>query len=337
MATVPRWVLAVAAVVVVVAAIDLGVVLVARGGDDAAADTHGVVAVIDPDSARVVDRVDVGTEPTLITTGFGGAWVLNKGEGTVTHIDARSRHVVSTLEPDASANGLAVGAGGIWFAGRALNRSVPLEEAMIERIDPLTGAVDRTFETHTGASVVVATPGSLWTTGYLGGHVRGAARSDTATGEFHQLTLTIYGDLIAAGEDAVYYVGSLGSRVVRVSTVTGKETNEMTLVSDASLAAGNVPALPTAVAVGGGSLWISESDGMILRVDKQLRGISARIPACRNALAVAYGSGAVWAACGNGTVARVDPATDRVSSVVPVGRLPRGIAVGEGAVWVTLD
>ena len=337
MAFVPRWVLAVVGVVVLVAAIDVGVVLVARGGSDATADPGGVVAVIDPGDSHVVARVGVGTQPTSIATGFGGAWVLNKGDGSVTHIDAHSHHVVSTLDPDASANALTVGAGGVWFAGRARGRSAPLEEARLERIDPATGAVDRTFDTHTGAAVVVATPSALWTTGYLGGHVRGAARSDAATGAFERLDLTIYGDLIAAGSDAVYYVGSLGSRVVRVSTGTGKETNEMTLVSDASLAAGHVPANPTGVAVGGGSIWISESDGTILRIDDRLGGISARVPACTNALAVAYGSNAVWVACGNGTVARVEPATNRVSALVQVGRLPRGIAVGEGAVWVTLD
>ena len=57
---------------------------------------------MDPDGARVVARVGVGAQPTLIAAGYGGAWVLNRGEGTVTHIDAHSAHVVSTLEPDAT-------------------------------------------------------------------------------------------------------------------------------------------------------------------------------------------------------------------------------------------
>jgi YVTN family beta-propeller protein len=338
-ATVPRWVLAVVGVVVLVAAVDVGLVLVARSGaGDATPESTGTVAVIDPTNVRVVAHVDVGAQPTLVATGFGGVWVLNKGEGTVTHIDAQSHHVVSTLEPNAVANGLTVGAGGVWFVGRTRELpSAPIEEAKLERIDPATGVVDRTFDTSTGASVVAATNGALWSTGYLGGHVRGAARSDATTGELQRLNLTIYGDLIAAAEDSVYYVGSLGSRVARVSTRTGEEINQMTLVTDAFLAAGHVPANPTGAVFGGGSLWISESDGSILRIDAKLGGIAATIPACRNALAVAYGADAVWAACGNGTVARIDPSTDHVSAIVPVGRLPRGIAAGEGGVWVTLN
>jgi hypothetical protein len=336
---VPRWVLVVVGVVVLVAAVDIGLVLIARNGaDGAAAEPGGTVAVIDPVGARVVARVGVGAQPTLVATGFGGVWVLNQREGTVTHIDAHSHRVVSTLDPDAAANGLTVGAGGVWFVGRTRElASAPIEEAKLERIDPATGSVDRTFDTSTGASVIAATHGALWSTGYLGGHVRGAARSDATTGELQRVTLGIYGDLIAAGEDAVYYVASLGNRIARVSTTTGKQTAEMTLVTAARLAAGYVPANPTGAVVGGGSLWVSESDGTVLRVASSLGRITARIPACSNALAVAYGGGAVWAACGNGTVARIATDTNRVSAVVSVGRLPRGIAAGEGAVWVTLN
>jgi virginiamycin B lyase len=111
----------------------------------------------------------------------------------------------------------------------------------------------------------------------------------------------------------------------------------MTLASDASLASGDIPPNPTDVAVGGGAVWISETDGTVIRIDPRLGGIVASIPACRNALAVAYGEGAAWVACGNDTVVRVDPATDTPGRPIPVGRLPRGIAAGEGAVWVTLN
>ena len=72
MAPVPRWVLVVVGVVVLVAAVDVGLVLVARGNHAAAANPGGVVAVIDPAGARVVAQVEVGVQPTVIATGFGG-------------------------------------------------------------------------------------------------------------------------------------------------------------------------------------------------------------------------------------------------------------------------
>lgn len=335
-----RWVLAVIGVAILAVAVDIGAFVFARGGSTAGIHPASAdsVAVIDPVRGRIVARVAVGRQPTMIRAGFGGAWVLNKADGTVTHIDGLSHKIVDTVEADANANALAVGAGGVWLAGypRA-GGSRSLETAAFERIDPASDTIDRSFLTKTGASVVAAGGGALWSTGYLGRRIRGAARSDARSGAMSQVDIGIYGDLVAADDTAVYYVGSGSDRVARVSTRTGRLTDSMTLATDASLAAGHVPPNPTDVALGGGAVWISETDGTLLRIDRNLSRISASIPACRYALAVAYGEGAVWVACGDKTVVRVDPATNRPADPIAVGRLPRGIAAGDGAVWVTLN
>jgi hypothetical protein len=322
-----------------VAAIDVGVLVATRGGAPAADASAGadLVAVIDPQTSRVVDRVHVGRTPTIVGAGFGGAWVLNKDDGTLTHLDAHSHHVAGTLRLDVVATNLAIGAGGVWFAGRPRgDERDPLEFAKLERINPATGHVDRECNTRAGAFALAAGGNALWTTGIMAGHVRGAARSDATTGAIRKLDLQMYGDMIAADEHAAYWV-STGSHVARVSTRTGLLTSVLPLVSDASLAAGHVPPNPTAVALGGGALWIGAIDGSLIRVDRNLRRVVARIPVCRNALAVAYGEGAAWVACGDATVVRVDPKTDRPGAPIDVGALPRGIAAGDGAVWVTLN
>lgn len=322
------------------AAIDVAVLVLTRNSAPAADAQSGVnlVAVIDPHTSRVVDRVRVGDTPTIVAAGYGGAWVLNKGEGTLMHIDARSHRVVKTLRLDVTATDLAVGAGGVWFAGRPRGDVAhPLEYAKLERINPASGTIDRDFDTRTGASVLAAGGKAVWSTGIMPGHVRGAARSDATTGAMRKVNIEIYGDLIAADDEAAYWVGSIASRVARVSTRTGLLTNSLPLATDASLAAGNVPPNPTDVTLGGGALWISAVDGSLLRIDPNLRGIVASIPVCRNALAVAYGEGAAWVACGNATVVRVDPKTDQAGPPIHVGALPRGIAAGDGAVWVTLN
>jgi DNA-binding beta-propeller fold protein YncE len=335
-----RWVLVVIGIAAVVAAADVGVFVLSHDGTPAAADDvpSGAVAVIDPVAGRLLDEVAVGHLPTMIRAGYGAAWVLNKGDGTVTRIDARSHKVVSTLTPDAVANALTLGAGGVWLAGHPRNDlSGPLELAALQRINPATGAVDRHFVTSTGATVVAAGGGSLWSTGFLGGHIRGAARSDAVSGVMTKLDIGIYGDLVAADDAAVYYVATVGDRIVRVSTRTARQTDMLTLATDASLAAGNLPPNPTDVAVGAGAVWISETDGTVLRIQPRLGKIVASIHACGNALAIAYGEGAVWVACGDNTVVRLDPATDRPAAPISVGRLPRGIAAGAGSIWVTLN
>jgi DNA-binding beta-propeller fold protein YncE len=337
---VPRWVLGVVAAAVAVAAADVTVLVVTRDGTPAAeAQSGGAnrVAVIDPTTSRVVDRVRVGRTPTIVVAGYGGAWVLNKDDGTLTQLDARSHHVVDTLRLDVTATDLAVGAGGVWFAGRPKGDvHDPLEFTKLERIDPATGRIDREFNSRTGAYAFAAGGNALWSTGIMAGHVRGTARSDARTGAMRRLDIQMYGDMIAADENAVYWVSS-GSHVARVSTRTGLLTKVLPLVSDASLAAGHVPPHPTAVAVGGGAVWISAIDGSLIRVDPNLRRVVTRIPVCRYALAVAYGGGAVWVACGDATVVRVDPKTDRPGAPIHVGALPRGIAAAGGMVRVTLN
>jgi DNA-binding beta-propeller fold protein YncE len=338
---VPRWVLGVVAAALAVAAIDVAVFFVARDGTPAAgAQSAGadLVAVIDSTTSRVVDRVHVGRTPTIVVAGYGGAWVLNKDEGTLTHLDAHSHHVVATLPLDVTATDLAVGAGGVWFAGRPKGDvHDPLEFTKFERIDPATGRIDRAFDTRTGAFVLAAGGHALWSTGIMAHHVRGAARSDATTGAMRTVDTQMIGDLIAADDQAAYWVSSGGKRIARVSTRTGLLTSTLPLATDAFLAAGNVSPNPTAVALGGGALWISAIDGSLIRVDPKLRRIVATIHVCRNALAVAYGEGAVWVACGDATVVRVDPMTGRPGAPISVGALPRGIAAADGAVFVTLN
>jgi DNA-binding beta-propeller fold protein YncE len=340
---VPRWVLAVVVAVLVVAAVDVGVFVGTRGSRSDSAEaqpSRGVdqVAVIDPRTRHIVDRVQVGHFPTVVAAGYGGAWVLNKADGTLSHIDGHTHRVVSTSALDVTANDLAIGAGGVWFAGRPRGGTPqPLEVAQLERIDPASDSIDRTFDTRTGASVIAAGGGAVWSTGYLGGHVRGAARSDALTGAMSKVDIEIYGDLVAADDQAAYWVASIGDRIARVSARTGLLTASLPLATDASLAAGRIPPNPTDVAVGGGAVWISAVDGSLIRVDPHLRGIVASIPVCRNALGVAYGENAVWVACADNTVVRVDPSTDQAGAPIQVGSLPRGIAAGAGAVWVTLN
>ena len=335
----PRWVLAVVGAALAVAAADAGILLATHDGTPSArADSRAPknrVVVIDPRKQKIVDSIDVGRQPTAVVTGFGGVWVLNRGEGTLSHIDGRTHQLLGTIGLDEVASDVTVGRDGVWVAGPPRGGQQPLEVSNLERIDPKTGAVDRQFVTSTGAFVLAAGGGALWTTGYLGNGVRGAAHTDALTGEWNRVDIEIYGDLVAADDRAAYWVGSIASRVARVSTRTGRLTASMPLATDESLAQGLVPPNPTDVALGGGALWISTTDGTLIRVDPKLRGIVAHIPVCHNALGVAYGLGAVWVACSDAVV-RVDPETDEPAERIEVEGLPRAVAAGEGAVWVTV-
>ncbi len=341
----PPWALGVVGLGAAALAVDAGIYFLTRTPSQRANGENrpsavDSVHVIDPLAGRVVARVPVGRQPTAVAAGFGGVWVLNQQDGTVTHIDARARKVVRTIAPRDPVDGISVTSTGVWMLGHPRlepgGRNASLFATTLDHIDPGTDKIDRQLMNRSGALVFAAGAGSLWSFG-LTTKGRGDVRASPRTGEFSILAAPIYGDLVAADGDAAYFVTSLGARIQRVDARTGRLTASLSLVPLARLLAGKPTPDPTDIALGGGDVWLSQTDGTVLRVDGALRRVDRTTKACANALAIAYGEGAVWAACANGTAVRVDPRTGAASPPIRVGGLPRGIAAGEGAVWVTVD
>ena len=94
---------------------------------------------------------------------------------------------------------------------------------------------------------------------------------------------------------------------------------------------------PTSVAVGEGSVWVTNAlDRSVSRVDPRTNGVLQRIDVGGDPSGIAVGAGAVWVANSlDGTVSRIDPHTNREVQTIPVGVTPTALAVGGGAVWVT--
>jgi YVTN family beta-propeller protein len=65
--------------------------------------------------------------------------------------------------------------------------------------------------------------------------------------------------------------------------------------------------------------------------------VVTRIPVGADPVAVAVGGGSVWVTNYlDGTVSRVDPTMNEVVATIEVGPHPDHIAVGEGGVWVVV-
>jgi hypothetical protein len=95
------------------------------------------------------------------------------------------------------------------------------------------------------------------------------------------------------------------------------------------------------LAVGAGSVWATQFDGRLIRIDARTGRISARISArpIYFESEVTVGGGFVWT--GNddernqsGSVSKIDPATNQVVGNLPSLGSPQSIAFGQGAVWV---
>jgi virginiamycin B lyase len=95
------------------------------------------------------------------------------------------------------------------------------------------------------------------------------------------------------------------------------------------------------LAAGLGSVWATQFDGRLIRIDARTGRISARISArpIYFGSVVTVGGGFVWT--GNddernesGSVSKIDPATNRVVGNVTGLGSPQSIAFGRGGVWV---
>jgi DNA-binding beta-propeller fold protein YncE len=98
--------------------------------------------------------------------------------------------------------------------------------------------------------------------------------------------------------------------------------------------------MPSAVAVGAGSLWITKNDdNSLLRIDPATDRVEAVIPTSIKLFGLAAGPSGAWATDLSGSVIHVDAQSNRVVATVHVSGQPSGLAVTDDAVWVarTLD
>jgi DNA-binding beta-propeller fold protein YncE len=101
-----------------------------------------------------------------------------------------------------------------------------------------------------------------------------------------------------------------------------------------------VPGNPQRLAFGFGTVWVTNSNGTVSRIDPAVDQVVATIPlprAGRRPEAIATGAGMVWVAASAGMVWRIDPARNRVVGQVDTGRLlykPISLAVQDDAVWM---
>lgn len=115
--------------------------------------------------------------------------------------------------------------------------------------------------------------------------------------------------------------------------------NAVALVSSGggATASANLGAAPTRLALGAGSLWVTEVDAdVVARVDLATRTVRQTIPVGHGPAGVAFARGDVWVAnADDGTVSRIDPSTNTVVQKIAVGAQPSSVIAADGGVWVT--
>ena len=82
----------------------------------------------------------------------------------------------------------------------------------------------------------------------------------------------------------------------------------------------------------GVAFWSRE----LVRIDPETRRVLRRIPIGAGPLDVAVGAGSVWVTNRDDkTISRLDPSTNTVSQTIQLAAAPYGVHVAHGRVWVT--
>jgi YVTN family beta-propeller protein len=283
------------------------------------------VAVIDPDSDRVVADVPVGAQPEAVAADEHWLWVANGADGTVSQIDVGERRVVATFVPDIGVEALAAGAGSAWIADSGRGRAVRLDADIGTVTDSVRFPTTTELPGTSGAAALGL--GSLWVANAKlaavlridTGRRRVSARIDIGNGAAG----------VAVGAGAVWVADSTDNTVSRIVPAgAGAVTDTIPL--------GNGPG---PIAASEAAIWVANSrDGTVSRIDPATRAVEALIRVGRLPSGIAVGAGAVWVANSlSGTVSRIDPRTNRVTKTIDVGGAPHSVAVAGGRLWVSVQ
>ena len=139
---------------------------------------------------------------------------------------------------------------------------------------------------------------------------------------------------MAAGFGSLWVAECRGRSLVRIHLDSA--TVQATIATGIADPSGEL-----SVATGAGSVWIlSDSSGILSRVDPASNTVIARIPVKANSYAAVFGFGSVWISNTGprgvrsaGSVQRIDPASNSVVATIDVGPTPRFLAAGAGGVW----
>lgn len=324
----PRRAVLIAGGVVVLAAAAVGIAYAISGTSAPLLATKNSLAVVDPQGNRVVAVIPIGGTPRGVAVGAHSVWTANAGEGTVSEIDPKTLHVVQTIGLGKAATALVEAFGELWVATGS--------DDTVVRIDPASGGVLETIglpnDATASAYAIAGGANSVWA-----GSGNEIVRIDPST---HVAAAHVdYGgginDIAVSGSSL--WIVSSSETVARFSASTLRQTGEAAL-----------GVVPSAVAVGGGSVWVTAlapvvTHAAVWRIDPVAARVIQTTTIARPAgyppmLDVAAGAGSVWVASYDaGTVVRVDPRSGDVIKTIRVGGHPSGIAVGAGRVWVTVS
>ena len=282
------------------------------------------VAVINPDTSKVVARVSVGSSPGLIREGEGSVWVADRVDLTVTEIDLESHRVLRTLGVGFRPDHLAARNDTVWAFDK--------EERVLARFGE-EQTWDR-FEhpDFTEVDVLALDDQAVWLAGG-----RRLIRVDPDSGAVTKsVSVPDQVDGLATAGGNVWAVSSSAAAILRIDPLTAEIRDRIPMPGP--LGSGRTT---LSISADTDFIWVLNGDtATVVKIDPTLHDVveTYRLPAGRGSLALAAGEGAAWISNAfDGTVTRIDEGTNEVASIaVSAYSSPKDVTVAGGLVWVSV-
>jgi YVTN family beta-propeller protein len=263
---------------------------------------------------------------TIAVAAVGAAVVFMRGGS---EDEPTAEKVVATLRVDGEPNGIAVGDDALWIA---LNSGFPTLEGKLQRVNLVSGAVEKsvplkgvlTFTQPGDGSVWVEMgsdwrdlkPGRLTEVDWRTGKVLRSIRFDKPPFGF-----------VFQGDFLWVVVGRDPATLVRIDVATGTQVGDPITISARRV---------IGFAGGEGALWAAAAEeGKLVRIDPRT-GKLDEIDVGDFPVGLVAAGGSVWVANRDGgTVSRVDATTLEVVDTIDVGTFPTHIDAAGGSVWVS--
>jgi branched-chain amino acid transport system substrate-binding protein len=332
--------LMVAGAVVLAAAVTAGVFALTGDSNDPVESIGNAIAAIDG-GGEAVSYTQVGNTPSTIAVGEGAVWVLNADDRTISKIDLETRQVVKTFGTGGVTTDLAVGEGGVWVGNGAQGDIA--STTSVSRVDPDTTSVDETqvlpsprntldvrpageFRTL-GVSQLAVGAGAVWAIN----PDLSVSRIDPDTGKRVAIIPIEAGGAIAAGREGVWVIAA---GIDETPHVFGIDPRANKVSQDIELATSDL----TGLAVGGGSVWATDSEeGVLWRIEPGPEPTTRTIGVGVGVTAVTYADDALWVTnIVRDEIVRVDARTNEVTDTIRLAGTPPSVATGAGTAWVSI-
>ncbi len=254
---------------------------------------------IDPVANTIVETIAVGKKPCSgLAAGFGGLWVPNCGDPSVSRLDLKTGKVIDTLPLSIgnSEGGLATGAGSLWMMTDAVGT--------LARIDPATNKVVAEIYVAPGSFAVAFGEGAVWVTSTDKNLVTRVNPHSNVV----EKTIAVgpAPRFLAVGEGSAWTVNQGDGTISRIDAKTNKVT--------ATIAAG-IPGPGGEIAVGEGSVWVTSFEYPITRIDPTTNKVVQQFYG-EGGDAIRVGHGSVWLSnLRQANVWRLDP--KRIAATLP--------------------